>query len=73
MTREFSSSRYGSDPRQLLIDAAAETKEMGSCTCVIVTLNREESILHTCNLGDSGYLLLRKSGLDLVSVYRSKE
>lgn len=29
--------------------------------------------MYTCNLGDSGYLLLRKSGMDLVSIFRSKE
>ena len=29
--------------------------------------------MHTANLGDSGFLLLRKNGLDLVSVFRSTE
>jgi hypothetical protein len=29
--------------------------------------------MYTANLGDSGYLLLRKSGIDLISIYRTKE
>lgn len=73
MERVFSESRYGEDPKQLLCDAAADSRETGSCTCIVATLNREEAKLHTCNLGDSGYLLLRKSGLDLVSLFRSRE
>ena len=66
-------ARFGTDPKRLLIDAESETREIGSCTCCIAALDRHEPFLHTCNLGDSGYLLLRKSGLDLVSVFRSKE
>ncbi len=66
-------AKYETDPKQLLIDAAEQTRETGSCTCVIASLDRLEPIVHTCNLGDSGYLLLRKSGLDLVSIFRSKE
>ena len=33
----------------------------------------EPNVMKTANLGDSGYLLLRKSDDELVSVYRSKE
>jgi serine/threonine protein phosphatase PrpC len=29
--------------------------------------------LYTANIGDSGYLLLRKEGIDLVAKFRSKE
>ena len=65
--------RYQTDPRRLLIDAVEDTRVMGSSTCVIATLDRDEAHLHTCNLGDSGYLLLRKSGIDLISLFRSKE
>ena len=73
LTRPIEVSHYESDPRQLLVDAVADTRETGSCTCVVALLEREEPRLHTCNLGDSGYLLLRKSGLDVVSIFRSKE
>ena len=50
-----------------------DTRETGSSTAVIVALDQDQKLLRTCNLGDSGYLLLRKSGLDLVSMFRSKE
>ena len=66
VTADINGAKYQDDPRQLLIDAAAETRETGSCTCAIATVDRLEPIVHTCNLGDSGYLLLRKSGLDLI-------
>ena len=46
---------------------------MGSSTCVITSIDKEAPILYTSNLGDSGYLLLRKSDDELISVYRSKE
>ena len=55
------------------MEALEASKEVGSSTCVIVTLDKELPNLHTANLGDSGYLLLRKSGVDLVSIFRSKE
>lgn len=39
----------------------------------MATLDEKAPILYTANLGDSGYLLLRKEGLDLVTLFRSKE
>ena len=65
--------RYKVNPRELLIDAVSDNREIGSCTCVIATLDEEKPILYTANLGDSGYLLLRKEGIDLVSKHRTKE
>ena len=57
---------YTTDPKQLLIDAVEQTRETGSCTCVVAALDRDEPHLYTANLGDSGYLLLRKNGIDLI-------
>jgi len=67
------SEEYILDPKRLIIDAVAENKEMGSSTCVVATLDKYKPRLLTANLGDSGYLLLRKSGLDLISQFRTKE
>ena len=64
---------YITDPQRLLIDAVEDTRETGSSTCVIASLDLDLPRVYTCNLGDSGYLWLRKSGFDLVSLYRSKE
>lgn len=57
----------------MLIDAVHENREVGSCTCVLATLDEKAPLLYTANLGDSGYMLLRKQGLDLIQVFRSKE
>jgi len=61
------------DPTRILIDSVSENREVGSCTCCIATLDRYDPKLFTANLGDSGYMLLRKSGIDLTTVFRSKE
>lgn len=57
---------YIEEPKQLLCDAVADNRHVGSCTCVIATLDKYTPKLLTCNLGDSGYMLLRKNGLDLI-------
>ena len=59
--------KYKTDPKSLLIDAAKENKELGSSTCVMALLDEKKPVLYTANLGDSGYMLLRKQGQDLVS------
>ena len=64
---------YIENPKELMMEAVYQNKETGSSTCVIATLDKHKPILTTCNLGDSGYLLLRKSGIDLIQIYKSKE
>lgn len=39
----------------------------------MATLDEKAPIIYTANLGDSGYMLLRKEGIDLVQLFRSKE
>ena len=56
-----------------MIRACSESREVGSSTCVLVNLDESAPLLYTANIGDSGYLLLRKEGVDLVSKFRSKE
>ncbi|CDW72503.1 serine threonine family 2c [Stylonychia lemnae] len=65
--------RYKVNPKELLTDAVYDNKEVGSCTCVIAILDEEKPYIYTANLGDSGFLILRKEGLDLISRFRSKE
>lgn len=57
----------------MLIEAVNDNRETGSCTCVLATLDENAPLLYTANIGDSGYMLLRKEGLDLVKLFRSKE
>ena len=66
-------NKYMCNPRQLCVEAAQLTKETGSSTLVIASLDREAPILYTSNIGDSGYILLRKTQNQLVSIYRSQE
>ena len=61
------------NPRQLLMDAVYDNREIGSATCVLATIDENAPILHSANIGDSGYMLLRKEGLDLVKMFRTKE
>lgn len=42
---------------------------LGSSTACIIALHNEKGILHTANLGDSGFVVIRKN----VIVHRSEE
>ena len=42
---------------------------LGSSTACIVALHKEKSILHTANLGDSGFVVIRNNTI----VHRSQE
>jgi serine/threonine protein phosphatase PrpC len=65
--------RYKVSPKDMLIEAVNDNREIGSCTCVLATLDEKAPLLYTANLGDSGYMILRKEGLDLIKIYRTKE
>lgn len=66
------SEKYKGNPRDVLIDAASQNNEIGSCTVVVLELDKAEKIVNTVNLGDSGYLWLRKVGLDLIVKFETK-
>ena len=51
--------RYQMSPKQLLVDAVKKNEEVGSCTCCLIVLDEKAKILQSCNLGDSGYMILR--------------
>ena len=57
----------------MLMEAVNDNREIGSCTCVLATLDEKVPLMYTANLGDSGYMVLRKEGLDLIKLFRSKE
>lgn len=59
--------RFKVCPKELLMEAVHSNREIGSSTCVLATLDEKEPLLYTANMGDSGYLLLRKEGLDLIA------
>ena len=65
--------RYKQNPGELMIDSVSTNNEVGSSTCVIANLDEQKSYMYTANIGDSGFMLLRKQGLDLITMFRSKE
>ena len=58
--------------KELLDNASKMTKAKGSSTCVMAELTAEEpDVLKTCNLGDSGYLLVRPLDNKMEKLFRS--
>lgn len=49
------------NPKALFAKSCNETRSMGSATCCFCLLDTEKNYFHAVNMGDSGYLLLRKS------------
>lgn len=72
---ESKDDRYLASPRSLLVDAVDQNKEVGSCTICIVQLDEHAPVVTSCNLGDSGYMILRQheQTKNLEIVYESKE
>ena len=70
------------DPITLFAKACVNTKSMGSSTCCLCVLDLEKNYIHTLNLGDSGYMILRPiqnaeknevNSFDLHLIYKSEE
>jgi protein phosphatase PTC7 len=51
--------KYYSQLKSIFAEACAKTFSVGSCTFVMCTLDLEKDYIHTLNLGDSGYMLIR--------------
>ena len=67
-------NRYQRDPKALGVYAGDNNKETGSSTLVIATIDNEEGVLKTVNIGDSGYCILRKNAANVYEmVFRSEE
>ena len=54
--------KYFNNPKNIFIDAAKKTLSEGSSTFCMCVLDFEKNYLHTVNLGDSGYMILRETG-----------
>lgn len=50
---------YINNPKQMLVEAVNFNVHTGSATAVLATLREDKPLLTTCNLGDSGYLVMR--------------
>lgn len=64
--------KYRGLPKDILVDAASQVNELGTCTVAIAQLDHNVNIVSTANFGDSGYLWLRKQGIDLIVQHESK-
>jgi len=64
---------YKTNPKTIIVDAAAKTKNQGSSTLCILTLDEITPILHTAYIGDSGYIIFRKESNSLKVIYKSEE
>lgn len=51
--------RYYGQLKNIFAEACSKTLSIGSCTFVMCSLDLEKDYLHTLNLGDSGYMLIR--------------
>lgn len=52
-------AKYHSNIKKIFVDAANKTKATGSATFCMCSLDLEKNYVHTINLGDSGYMLIR--------------
>ena len=62
------------DPKKALRIAAEKTADtLGASTCCIIMLDGDKKVLKAANIGDSGFLVLRKEAFTLRSVIKSVE
>ena len=56
----------------ILSKSVYENTYQGSATICSILIDDKTPIVRTANIGDSGYLLLRKVGLDLILKHQSE-
>ncbi len=61
--------KFYATPKKLFIDAANKTTAIGSSTFCMCSIDKEKNYLHTVNLGDSGYMIIR----DKEVLFKSEE
>ena len=59
----------------VLVEGVQKTQARGTSTFVMALLDNEDPILRALNLGDSGYMLLRRQESDkpYEAIFRSEE
>lgn len=69
--------KYNKNPKNLLVDAVALNDEKGTSTSLILTIDDNKPIIYTSQIGDSGYIILRKikasMGTRLKVLFQSSE
>ena len=64
--------KYLFQPKKLINDAYEQQTKKGSSTIVVTMLNDIYPFLHTSLMGDSQYIILRKKGEELETVFQSE-
>ena len=59
--------------KNILIKAANKNKATGSSTCCLIIFDINSNNIHTANIGDSGYLIIRYIDGKLKEYYKSEE
>ena len=60
-------------PQEVLKQALKQTTEIGSSTCTLAIIHPEKPEISIGSIGDSGLLILRKSGDDVVLIFQTPE
>ena len=72
----FDKHRSEKTLKEILVEAVALNKNVGSSTAVLASL-QEPNIMKTTNLGDSGYIIYQASNVEneivLKKIFRSEE
>ena len=58
---------------RILYNAAMKTNVKGSSTCCIILLDIKQNKIYTANIGDSGYMIIRKEDDKLKQEFKSEE
>jgi protein phosphatase PTC7 len=66
-------SSYTTNPKKLIADAWALDEHIGSSTVVVGILDPVKPIFRTSYVGDSGYYIIRKSGMRWTFFFMSEE
>lgn len=69
----FLSGEEKYQPNAILRNAVKETTEVGSSTCILVTIHPEKSEISCGCIGDSGMMILRKKENEVVKVGQTEE
>jgi len=59
--------------KEIVEKALEKTKATGSSTCCMLLFDTEKNIIHSLNLGDSGYVIVRPKNNEIQIIYRSEE
>jgi len=70
---EMNRSTYKEDPKSLLVLAARQTKNEGSSTLVILSVDENKPTIRTSYVGDSGYMIFRQNDQNILQLVHASQ